>query len=339
MIYKNIEVFNVGELIPCEDGAVTWLRVPKNVDAVLSEGGKKLNRGSTGVELRLVLKSPTATIRIQSLSAPEILTTYQVYYGGIQGGWECHELNTYIGNEPFDIVLKKSANFEKLERMTEVSGLDWSPEVVRIIFNRGTYKLLDVIGDVEPPTASQTPKKTLLCYGSSITHGSNSYVAPNNWTALVAHNINYDLRNLGFAGNCRMEPEMVDYIAAEGENGRWDMAVLELGINVLGWEDDLIFEHVTNTLEQIAGRNPDKKIFVVSPFYCHNDFDGKPHADNWRRIIAEICERLAYPNVVYTSGTDILPDMTYISGDEVHPNIYGVELIAKRLTDIIKKHM
>ena len=50
----------------------------------------------------------------------------------------------------------------------------------------------------------------------------------------------------------------------------------------------------------------------------------------------EEVELLNYSNVKYIKGTDILPDMSYISADMVHPNIYGVQKIAEELTKIIK---
>ena len=94
----------------------------------------------------------------------------------------------------------------------------------------------DIIGDIETPKANQCPKSTLLSYGSSITHGSNAIDTSHTWVSLLAHNLNMDARNLGMAGSCAMEPEMVDYIASQGEKGHWDLATLELGINVLSWE-------------------------------------------------------------------------------------------------------
>ena len=133
-----------------------------------------------------------------------------------------------------------------------------------------------------------------------------------------------------------MEPEMVDYIAGEGEKGTWDIAVLELGINVLGWEKEKIYERVENVLRQIAGRNNDKKIFVISPFYCNDDYKNGGHAEKWRGCIEEVVRKENYDNVTYINGIDLLGDMSLISADEVHPNIYGVAGIAEKLTRIIE---
>jgi len=202
-----------------------------------------------------------------------------------------------------------------------------------VIFDRGRVFLHDVIGEVEPPKPEQCPKKTLLCYGSSITHGSNSIDASHTWASVLGYNLNVDVRNLGMAGSCCMEPEMVDYIAALGEQGKWDMAVLELGINVLGWEEDKIRERVENTLTQIAGRNPEKPIFVVSPFYYGNeDLRGCTRGGKWRRLLAQIIEKRKDPNVTYINGLEALDHIRYMTADEIHPNIYGHQRIADVLT-------
>ena len=43
--------------------------------------------------------------------------------------------------------------------------------------------------------------------------------------------------------------------------------------------------------------------------------------------------------VIYINGFEILDGMKYISADEVHPNIYGVQRIADMLTVKIKSFL
>ncbi|UKI37142.1 MAG: hypothetical protein L6V93_02775 [Clostridiales bacterium] len=74
-----------------------------------------------------------------------------------------------------------------MEDMTKEGNFPFSPSVVRIVFDRGYIELVDVIGDVEPPRAEMLPKKTFLCYGSSITHGSNAICYSNTWASYLAH--------------------------------------------------------------------------------------------------------------------------------------------------------
>lgn len=342
MLYKNIEIFNAAQLTCQEDGSVSWLRVPENVYQAMESGNAgEVGRNVTGVELRFVIEGDSVKL---VMSADEVtdsdVCTFHVYYGGIQGGWADHEVHKHIPGTPKTFEIKRPANMSNLRKMTEMSGHDWDPEVVRVIFDRGRVFLHDVIGEVEPPKPAQCPKKTLLCYGSSITHGSNSIDMSHAWASVLGYNLNMDVRNLGMAGSCCMEPAMVDYIASQGELGKWDVAVLELGINVLSWEEEKILQRVDNTLAQIAGRNPEKPIFVVSPFYYGNeDLRGNTNGQKWRRLIAQIVESRKDPNVTYINGLDVLDHIRYMSADEIHPNIYGQERIAQVLTQKLSAAM
>ena len=334
MIYKNTEIHNAAELeINEKDGSMTWYRLPKSLmDTFELGGGNGMSLSSTGVEIRFVIKSGSAAIKMQSISEPGVTTCFHVYRGGIQGGWQDHEVDKFVFAEPHDFVIERSDNLDTLKKIADDFGDGFSPEVVRIIFERGRYRILDITGDIVPPAKEQLPQKTLMCYGSSITHGSNSIDSSHAWASVLAHNLNMDLRNLGMAGSCAMEHGVIDYIASEGENGRWDTAVLELGINVLSWEEDKIRERVSYAISQVAGRNKDKNVYVISPFYCGDDYKGSDAPDKWRRLIKETEEKLNFKNVRVINGLEVLDSMKYISADEVHPNIYGVQRIADTLT-------
>ncbi|MBO5953117.1 MAG: hypothetical protein J6Q53_03215 [Oscillospiraceae bacterium] len=335
MLYKNVEIFNAAELIHNDDGSVTWLRVPETVFQTMeSKSANEVAHNVTGVELRFVIKGESVKLLMNASKDDDTgFCTFHVYYGGVQGGWEDHEVHKHITAEVQEFEIKRPKNMKNLEKMTAMSGWDWDPQVVRVIFDRGRVNLHGVIGDVELPKPSQCPRKTLLCYGSSITHGSNSIDMSHAWASVLGYNLNMDVRNLGMAGSCCMEPAMADYLAAEGERGKWDVAVLELGINVLGWEEEKICDRVDNILQQVAGRNPEKPIFVVSPFYYGGeDLRDSVTGQKWRRLIAQIIARRADPNVTYINGLEVLDHIRYMSADEIHPNIYGQQRIAEVLT-------
>lgn len=334
MIYKNVEVFNVGEIME-KDGVMTWLRVPQNVyDNLDGEQGRNMAKACTGVELRFIMESDTVTLRMRTKGKEGV---FHVYRGSMQGGWEDHQVNKNVCEETSDFVIKQTDRPQILDKIRKESNLPMSSYVIRVIFDRGVYELLDIIGDVRPPEPQMLPERTLLCYGSSITHGSNSIDASHSWPYLLAHNLKVDCRNLGFAGSCLMEKEFVEYIASEGEQARWDIATLELGINALGWDEDKIVERVSNTLTQICGRNQDKPIFVISPFYNMDDYEATGQSDKWRRLIEQEVKKAGYANVTYINGNDLLGDMSLISADYVHPNIYGAMQIAERLTAVMKE--
>lgn len=331
MEYKNIEIHNIGQIVTKEQG-VTWLRVPLSVvESLEGDTGKSMAKNAIGVELRFVIRSGQAKITLRSLSDPRFLTTLHTFYGGLQGGWDGHEMNSRISTEPTELTFSRLTNLETLRKMSLQGKSEWDPEVVRVVLERGEIEILSIEGDVAPPKKHQLPSKTLLTYGSSITHGSNALSISNAWPSVVAHRLRMDLINLGMAGSCRMEPKMVEHIASLGEADQWHMAILELGINVLDWTESKIRERVEYTLLQVAGRNPDKPIVVISPFVSFDDFKQQGNAARWRRILSEIASEGKYPNVQTIDGLDLLEDMSLISADEVHPSIHGMQQIADRL--------
>ncbi len=336
MIYKNIEIHNVGELLEGEEkGSAKWLRVPQKVyDAMETEQGKNMCWGATGVELRFVMESDTVTLKMRTSGKNGI---FHVYRGSIQGGWEDHEVDKIVTSEVEDYVIKKSENTDVLKQISNDFNLPFSSEVVRMVFDQGEFEIVDIIGNVRSPKKEELPEKTLLAYGSSITHGSNSIDMSHSWVSVLAHNLKMDCRNLGMAGSCLMEPEIIEYIASEGEKNNWDIATLELGINVLDWDEKKIIQRVDNILIQIAGRNSYKPVYVISPFYSFDDYKKEGKAEKWRMLIEQEIKKLNYSNVTYINGLDLLGDMLLISADEVHPNIYGVSQIAERLERMIKE--
>lgn len=154
MIYKNAEIYNVAELeINENDGSMTWYRLPKSLmNNFELDDGNKMNTSSGGVEIRFVIKSGSATIKMQSISEPGVTNCFHVYRGGIQGGWQDHEINKFVFTEPHDFVIERSDNLDTLKKIANDYGDGFSPEVVRVIFDGGRYRILDITGDIVPPS-------------------------------------------------------------------------------------------------------------------------------------------------------------------------------------------
>ncbi len=332
MIFRNIDFHNVCEIIPLEDGAFTWRRIPLAAEQSLERGEKSFNasRACTGVELRFVMKSDTVTIRMAKLDpASTVSNSVHVYRGGYQIG-----LSTYVGSEYQAIVIRQPSGFENTDTMrmaAREAGRGWDPSVIRVIFNRGNFRILEIIGDVAPPPPALCPAKTLLSYGSSITHGAYSHSAPTCWASLAAHHLKTDHLNLGFAGSCWMEPEVLKYLSQLGQQGKWDIATLELGINCLSWEEEKIYQRVRLVLQEVAAKNQDKPIFVISPFLSRNDLGEARKAARWREIIAELVAEAALPNVTYINGMEIFNDPSLLSSDLLHPSAFGHIKIAENM--------
>ena len=195
MIFKNIELYNVAELIPNENG-FDMLRVPKSVEKHMSEKGQPRNRYSSGCEIRLVCLGDEVKIKLCTQTA-EFLFVY-VYYGSIPAGWQdCRKVITKDGW----ITVNPPRDLEKLKTITEENSYPFDPNVVRIILPNSPCTIVDVEGECRPPKAEEVPSRTYLAYGSSITHGSLSLIQMNSYASRVAENFGANLINHGFAGS------------------------------------------------------------------------------------------------------------------------------------------
>ncbi len=341
MLYNNFELHNIAELIPAaEDGSGSdgfyMSRVPSAVRECMSDQGKRMAIGLTGCEMRFVLNSGRAEITL-STAVPGATTYLLIYYGSIQSGWQT--LRHYITDQPTTVTLGPPPSPDKLDGITKAAGLPFSPQVIRIIFECGALILHDAKGDVRPPRADEVPARRFMMYGSSITHGSLACTPNMTYLMQISRRLGMDMYSFGFAGSCRMEKEVIDYITAQDETNprRWDFAIFELGINILGMEDDEFERRVKYTLDTAQKNNPGKKLFVIDIFYHSGDLFGSPKTDSFRRIVKACCE--GRENVTHIDGRTLLTSCRGLSADLTHPNADGVAEIAENLGRFLEAHL
>lgn len=335
MLYQNIELYNVRDLEPLgRDDAMKMLRVPAAVrDAMDGEQGKNMCAVNCGVELRFRMISDTVKIRMVC-NDPNRTVRQLVYFGGVGAGWQ--NAVKYVSGDVSEITIRKPQNLTQLDAASKALHSGFDPRVVRVLLMNAPCSIIGIEGEVMPPLPGQTPAKKYLAYGSSITHGSLGLNQNETYAYLVADNLGYDLMNFGFAGSARLEPHVADYLASLSD---WDVATLEMGINVLEMPADEYERRVEYFVRTVAGAHPDKKVFCIDIFYCGQDFDGNPVAAEKREIVRRVMDRLALPNTVYVDGTTVLTGIHGLSGDMVHPNVYGCREIAVNLTEIMTKEL
>ena len=163
MILNGVELYNVVETDPA------MLRLPKRLFPALPPLGVGAAQNATGVELRFVPEGEVKlTLSTVSTSHPIVAL---LYYGSTQSGG--NTLEYYIDKEP------KTFTFTPAPHLSELpTDTPFSPQVLRLMPAGGDIVLHKVEGKVRPPRADEVPQKTLLFYGSSITHGSLA-CAPN----------------------------------------------------------------------------------------------------------------------------------------------------------------
>ena len=339
MIYQNVELFNVAEVITPEDGGegVQLLRCPPSVRACLNPAAQDAAACVTGCELRFVIEEgDSATLTLRNLGASN--ARLLVYYGSMQSGWKT--LTQYSHDTPTDLTFQYP-DLDRLEAFAKASEFPFSPRVIRVLLpsEAGKIAFLGVkAGKVRPPRPDEVPSRgCLLFYGSSITHGSLACTQNGLFAQKVARALKMDAQNQGYAGSNFIEPEVADWLSQKGD---WTAMVAELGINIVDQvEPEEYRRRVRYFIETVHGANPKKYLAMIDMFYSGRDFDKKPFAAAYRKVMAEEVARVNSPFVVYVNGLSILNGPEFLSSDFVHPSIDGVCEIAKNLTPVLEKYL
>lgn len=326
MIFQHIDFHNVAEVEPYEGGWRLW-RVPAEVRAQANAGlNERTAAYSTGIELRFVMLSDTVTIRLRSVPIAEGQMAY-LYFGSLQGGWQ---QSSYIIRDDVTTITKPG-NLPQLQQLTADAHLSFSPEVVRLVLPYGNIIFHGVEGDVRPPAPEQLPKTTLLCYGSSITHGSLALAAPYTYPFRIAQKLGSDYLNCGFAGTALCDRAIAEWLTSRRD---WHFATLEMGVNMLGM-DEKEFEERVDAFTGIMA-DDGRPVFATSIFVTGAERQGvASRNDVFRAIVRKYAEKRLH----FIDGLALLERPEFISQDMVHPSLEGIAQIADRWTPFIRERL
>ena len=321
MIFQNIDFHNVADMTPAGDGWLMW-RLPQDVRARTNEGLRdRVCHFNTGVELRFRIRGEGVTLILRSEPEAEAQVAH-IYYGSIQGGWE--NSARVIGTAPTRVHIPAPKNLPELRRISENAHLPFDPSLVRLVLPYGTCVYLGCEGEVEPPRPGDTPARTYLAYGSSITHGSLALGAPHTYPFRISQLLGCDYLNLGFAGTAHAEEAVARHIVSRRD---WDFASVELGINMLDFPEEE-FEARIDRFTAILAEDS-RPVFATSIFHFNGDKQEKGQR------FREIVRRYAGERLIFTEGLALMDTPAFIAQDLVHPSLEGIEQIARRWSTVM----
>lgn len=295
----------------------------------LNESARLMARYSCGTEIRFVASAKTVFVTVTPLVSGGDAA---VYFGD-------HLINhiTLQKDTPATLTLSKP---EFLMSLSDDFFKDniFGKDVWRIYFHNSLLVLnsIDAMGgDIRPPRKDELPKKTMLAYGSSITHGANTYDHFCCYAAALSRLLKSDILNKGVGGSCFLEKEAADTFAAMKN---WDYALLELGVNMIpAFSADEFSDRCSYFLKTMAATG--KKIIAVTIFPNHMKYQkDKPFYEmslEFDNIIRREAEK--YENCILIEGKNILTNNTYLCADGIHPTTEGHLYMANNLYNEIKK--
>jgi lysophospholipase L1-like esterase len=326
MKYGNIELHNVCDILE-NDGqpGIGISRLPLSVLPAINKGAAKQSHNGTGCEIRGMLpEGGKARIVLQTMHSNSTVPVVTVYHGCFCGQ------SVVAAMEPTEIVIKVPDRIELMANVSRVQGHTFDPRLVRVRLPPiHTTRILSIEGDLIYPEPAATPASTLLCYGSSITHGACATIPEGTYAAQCARALGYDLINLGFGGSAQMDPAIANHIAARTD---WDVATLEMGINVRNWPLEQFRCAVEQFVSTIVAAHPRKPVFCIDLFTYFDDFEEAPTlAVGFREAIQEIVRATDSPFVHHVDGREILRQAAGLRTDMVHPSDTGMQEMGQNL--------
>ena len=334
MKYQNIELHNVSDIVTDNEAkGFTITRLPSAILPEINEGARWMSRLSGNVELRGMLpKGGKARVVLQMLDDNCVPPIVNVFFGDFR------YKQILLKYEATEIVIDEPEKMELMEKIYAEQEMRYDPRLVRVCLPHIHYvRILEIEGDLTYPEEQALPRKTLLCYGSSITHGAHAIAPESTYAAQCAYNVGYDLINLGSGGSARMDTAVAHHIASRND---WDVATLEMGVNVRDWEPDTFREAVERFVGIIVAAHPDKPVFCIDLFTNGFDcIDPPREAVGFREIVKGVVEKQDSPNVFYVDGRTILTRFSGLQVDLVHPNDNGMVEMGRNLAHTILQNL
>lgn len=207
-------------------------------------------------------------------------------------------------------------------------------KTVRIVFPFSVFCRVDEL-TLENATYVNPvkPKKILLAYGDSITHGYDAMHFSRSYIARLARALDAELYNKGIGGEIYRPG-----LAAIKNDLEPDYITVAYGTN--DWNHVTRAEFEENSegfLKNLCRNYPNAKIFVITPTFRveHEEMREFGAFSEVAEVIKEKCEKLNI-NCIY--GFDLIPhDTKYFGDSRIHPNEEGFDHYFRNLEKAIRE--
>ncbi|MCA0758617.1 hypothetical protein KP806_26535 [Paenibacillus sp. N4] len=337
MISHDMEFYNVEELADAPGGGLALRRIPSRVSETLNQGAAVHRSINTcGCEIRFNMEDEEVQLFLRrDVETSSPFGIGEVYFGSFQAPYGITP--QMIGKDTTVITIRRKDVEASSLLQNSDDGL-FDRKLVRVLlpYDSKTY-FVDKQGQTSPPLPAQAPARRYLAYGSSITHGGDAVRPSGTYAMRLANMLNMDLINLGFAGSAQMEPSMAEYIA---ERKDWQIATIEMGINVIGqWSAAKFKDRVDRFVDILARDLGDRSLFVTDLYLCKYDLENDPLISEYRAIVKNAVECAGQTRLHYIAGTELLASVEELTADLIHPSAAGQEAIARRWDDFIRSQM
>ncbi len=165
----------------------------------------------------------------------------------------------------------------------------------------------------------------IIAYGTSITQGGCATRPGMSYTSIMDRHLNFEIINLGFSGNCKLEEEIAELINSTSKK----YLILEVEAN--SPSPEVMHEKLSNFLKLIY----DTKVILITHFPEGMTVLNEKIRKLQKRFF-DIQKKMK--NIIVINGKNLLKELNYEGTvDGVHLTDLGFYIVAKKLIKIIKK--
>ena len=175
-------------------------------------------------------------------------------------------------------------------------------------------------------------KKPVVCYGSSITHGTAASRAGLTYPNMLSRALNLNVYNLGFSGQCKGEPRMAEYIAD------MEMSAFVMDYDENGGNAEYLESTHRPFFDIVRAKHPDLPIIMLSRPSIYPE--SQTH-NSMREVIRKNYLDIKAggdENVYFIDGGEYLKEYGYDDCilDGIHPNDLGFKAMSEAILKYLR---
>ena len=312
-------------------------RLPSKSEGVVRPPIWNLSQNSSGISVRFLTDSPEIWVRWklknQGLSLPNMVSAAHSgvdLYVRETGGWRW-AANARPDKFPVSEA-KMIANMSRRQReLMLYLPLYNGTEAVEIGLPE------NVAIDKAAPFPAGT--KPIVFYGTSIVQGASASRPGISYPAILSRRLGQPIVNLGFSGNCKMEPEVAALLAELDPS----VYFIDCLPNLAGGEE--VAEKTPRLIETLRRARPTTPIVLVENIIYPDTFleeRKRGIVDAKNRALEKVflnLKKTGAKNIYYIPARNLLGSDHEGTIDGVHPTDVGFERMANSFEPVLRKLM
>ena len=315
---RQIKIYGAAETSPC------YRRAPAALEPLLRPELAKLCSHSSGIRARFKTNSPYIALHVQwddrflSEVMMRPMRSFDLFsVHGEKQTFECFFKPPIHATSTQDFVWTSHGDLREFI-------LNWP------LYNR-IFKVYIGLqaGSVLEPGGSYHNELPVVFYGSSITQGAFASRPGNSYQNFLSRALNMNYVNLGFSGNCKGDPIMVDYMA------QLPMCCFVCDYDHNAPNAEFLKDTHFEVYRRIREKNPQVPfVMITKPSY-------KPEDADRRAVIMESYQRALAAgdrNVYFIDGAAFYAgeERDACTEDGIHPNDLGLYRMAKGMVATLR---